>query len=59
MNDVSLIEVVHSKVSVVFCKHSDKPVVSVVTENFLIGLVITECSVYHVAGFTLDKQPKF
>lgn len=59
MNDVSFIEVVHSKVSVVFCKHSDKLLVSVVTENFLIGWVIIECSIYHVAGFTMDKQPKF
>lgn len=37
MKDVSLTELVHNMMPVVFCKHSDKPLVSVVTENFLIG----------------------
>ena len=37
MKFVSWIELVHNKVSVVFGKHSDKLLVCVVTENFLIG----------------------
>jgi len=37
MKNVSLIELAHNKVSVVFFKHSDKPLASVVTENFLNG----------------------